>query len=91
VLDERADVVVGAVDLVVLGGEGVEEEGGEWGGGDVVGGEAEDVSDLFARIELGMLSNLEEASNMSLSLGGKVGADDSFEEQETRGSRCISG
>jgi len=49
VLDELADGVVGAVDLVVLGGEGVEEEGGEGGGGDVLGGEAEDVSDLTAR------------------------------------------
>jgi len=28
------------------------EEGGEGGGGDVLGGEAEDVSDLIARIEL---------------------------------------
>jgi len=50
VLDELADGVVGAVNLVVLGGEGLEEEGGEGGGGDVLGGEAEDVSDLFARI-----------------------------------------
>jgi len=47
------------VDLVVLGGEGLEEEGGEGGGGDVLGGEAEDVSDRFARIELGVLSKLE--------------------------------
>jgi len=44
---------------VVLGGEGLEEEGGEGGGGDVLGGEAEDVSDRFARIELGVLSKLE--------------------------------
>jgi len=40
VLDELADGVVGAVDLVVLGGEALEEEGGEGGGGDVQGGEA---------------------------------------------------
>ena len=33
-------------------GEEVEEEGGEGGGGDVGGGEAEDVLDLYARIEL---------------------------------------
>jgi len=58
-LDELADGVVGAVDLVVLGGEGLEEEGGEGGGGKELGGEAEDVSDLFARIELGVLSKLE--------------------------------
>jgi len=49
VLDELADGVLGAVDLVVLGGEGSEEEGGEGGGGDVLGGEAEDVLDLSAR------------------------------------------
>jgi len=58
VLDELADGVVGAVDLVVLGGEGLEEEGGEGGGGDVLGGEAEDVFDFVARIELGLLSHL---------------------------------
>jgi len=55
VLDELADGVVRAVDLVVFGGKGLEEEGGEGDGGDVPGGEAEDVSDLFARIELGVL------------------------------------
>ena len=43
---------------MVLGGEGVSEEGGEGGGGNVLGGEAEDVSDLYARIELGVLSHL---------------------------------
>jgi len=32
VLDELADGVVGTVDLVVFGGEGLEEEGGEGGG-----------------------------------------------------------
>jgi len=35
--EELADGVVGVVDLVVLGGEGMEEEGGEGGGGDVRG------------------------------------------------------
>ena len=35
--EELADGVVGVVDLVVLGGEGVEEEGGEGGGGYVGG------------------------------------------------------
>jgi len=58
VLDELADGVVGAVDLLVFGGEGLEEEGGERGGGDVLGGEAKDFDDLFARIELGLLSHL---------------------------------
>jgi len=37
VAEELADGVVGVVDLVVLGGEGEEEEGGE-GGGSYVGG-----------------------------------------------------
>jgi len=58
VLDVLADGVVGAVDLVVFGREGVEEEGGEGGGGDVLGGEAEDVLDFAARIVLGLLSCL---------------------------------
>jgi len=58
VLDERASVVIGAVDLVVLGGEELEEEGWEGGGRDVLGGEAEDVSDLFASIVFGHLSML---------------------------------
>ena len=60
VLDERASVVIDAEDLLVdeLFGEVLSEEGGEGGGGDVGGGEAEDVSDLFARIELGVLSQL---------------------------------
>jgi len=48
VLDEGASGVVGAVDLVVFGGEGLEEEGGEGGGGDVLGGEDEDVYDFLA-------------------------------------------
>jgi len=58
VLDELADGVVGAVDLVVFGWEGLEEEGGEGDGGDVGGGEAENLADLFARIVLGVLSHL---------------------------------
>ena len=37
VAEELADGVVGVVDLVVLGGEGVEEEGWEGGGGYVGG------------------------------------------------------
>ena len=58
VLDERASGVVGAKDLFVdeLFGEVLSEEGGEGGGGDELGGEAEDVSDLTARIELGAMS-----------------------------------
>jgi len=43
---------------VVLGGEGLEEEGGEGGAGDVGGGEAENLSDLFASIVFGHLSML---------------------------------
>ena len=55
VLDEGASGAVGAEDLLVdkLLGEVLSEEGGEGGGGDVGGGEAEDLSDLYARIELG--------------------------------------
>jgi len=72
VFDELADGVVGAVDLVVLGGEGLEEEGGEGDGGDVGGGEAEDVSDLLARIEMGVLSKLKRRVALDLgSLEGK--------------------
>jgi len=61
VLDELADSVVRAVDLLLnkLFGKVFSEEGGEGGAGDVLGGEAEDVSDLFARIDLGRLGILE--------------------------------
>jgi len=61
VLDERASGVVGAEDLLVdeLFGEVLSEEGGEGGGGDERGGEAEDVSDFFARIVLGWVSKPE--------------------------------
>ena len=61
VLDEGASGVVGAEDFLVdeLLGEVLSEEGGEGGGGDVLGGEAEDVSDFFSRIELGVLSILD--------------------------------
>jgi len=54
VLDERASGVVGAEDVVIyeLFGEVLSEEGGEGGGGDVGGGEAEDVLDLSARIDM---------------------------------------
>jgi len=69
VLDELADGVVSAVDLVVLGGEGVEEEGGEGGGGDVLGGEPEDVSDFSARIELGRLGKLEGCVALDVFIG----------------------
>ena len=59
-LDKLADGVVGAKDLLVneLSGEVSSEVGGVGGGGDVLGGEAEDLADLFARIELGVLSKL---------------------------------
>jgi len=61
VLDERASVVIDAEDLLVdkLFGEVLSEEGGEGGGGDVLGGEVEDLADLFARIVVGALSKLE--------------------------------
>ena len=68
-LDELADGVVGAVDFVMLGGEGLKEEGGEEGGGDVLGGEAEDVLDLSARIELVVLSILDGCAAMDVFSG----------------------
>ena len=74
VLDELADGVVGVVDLLIdkLFGEVLSEEGGEGGGGDLLGGEAEDVSDLFARIVLGVLSKLKRCVALVLdSLEGK--------------------
>jgi len=74
VLDERASGVIDAKDLLVdkLFGEVLSEEGGEGGGGDVLRGEAEDVSDLSARIELGVLSYLEGCEALILgSLEGK--------------------
>jgi len=51
VLDERASVVIDAEDFLVdkLFGEVLSEEGGEGGGGDVGGGEAEDVLDILDR------------------------------------------
>ncbi len=60
VLDERASGVIDAEDLLVdeLFGEVLSEEGGEGGGGDVLGGESEDLDYLSARIELGVLSKL---------------------------------
>jgi len=67
VLDELADGVVGTVDLVVFGGEGLEEEGGERGGGDVLGGEPEDLDYLSARIELRVLSKLKRRVALVLS------------------------
>jgi len=73
VLDERASNVVGAKDLFVdeLLGEVLSEEGGEWGGGNLGGGEAEDVSDFSARIELGLLSKLKRC--VALPLGSYEG------------------
>jgi len=47
------------------------EEGGEEGGGEELGGEAEDVSDLFAGIELGVLSKLKR--RVALFLGSLEG------------------
>jgi len=61
VLDELADSVVGAVDLLIdeLLGEVLSEKGGEGGGGDAGGGETEDLDNLLARIKLIILSKLE--------------------------------
>jgi len=47
----------------------VEEQGGEGGGGDVGGGEAEDSLDLSARIELGVLSKLEGCVALDVFIG----------------------
>ena len=54
VLDEGASGDIDTEDLLVdeLFGEVLPEEGGEGGGGDVLGGEAEDLADLIARIKL---------------------------------------
>jgi len=74
VLDERASGVIDAEDFLVdkLFGEVLSEEGGEGGGGDVGGGEAEDVYDLYARIELKQLSKLKRRIALILgSLEGK--------------------
>jgi len=69
VLDERASGVVGAEDLLVdkLFGEVLSEEGGEGGGGDELGGESKDLDDLFARLELGVLSKLKRRVALVLS------------------------
>ena len=56
---------------MVLGGEGVSEEGGEGGGGNVLGGEAEDVSDLSARIEFGVLCPFEGCFRVNWVLSGE--------------------
>jgi len=74
VLDERASGVVSAVDLLVdeLFGEVLSEEGGEGGGGDVGGGEAEDLYDLFARISV--LSKIWERGSLGpVAAGGLKG------------------
>ena len=93
VLDEGADVVVGAEDLVdELFGEVLSEEGGEGGGRDVGGGEAEDVSDLSARIELGVLSNLEgrEALILSSLEGKRVPMDHSKSKKHEGVAVCLA-
>jgi len=80
VLDECASGVVGAEDLLIdeLFGEVLSEEGGEGGGGDVGGGEAEDVLDLTARIVLGVLSKLEgRKAIVCISKGKRVSMDHS--------------
>ena len=96
VLDERASVVIDAEDFLddKLLGEVFSEEGGEGRGGDVGGGESEDAYKLPARIvALGVsrASILEGRVIIGVfSLEGKWVPNRSFEEQETRGSRCIS-
>jgi len=74
VLDELADGVVGAVDLVVLGREVLEEEGGERGGGDVLGGEAEDLYDLSASlVVVGMVKQTSACGPMSWNITERRG------------------
>jgi len=72
-LDELADGVVGAEDILVdeLLGEVLSKEGGEGGGGDVLGGEAEDLDDIFARIELRDLCPLEGCFRVNCVLNGE--------------------
>ena len=90
--EELAYGVVGAVDLVVLGGEGVEEEGGKGGGGDVLGGEAEDVFYFVARIELGVLSILKRrvALGTSCSKGKGVPMDHSKSKKHEGLAVCLA-
>jgi len=73
VLDEGASGVIDADDLLVdeLFGEVLSEEGGEGGGGDVLGGEAEDLDDFFARIEMRDLCPLEGCFRVNCILNGE--------------------
>jgi len=88
VLDERASGVVGAEELLIdeLFGEVLSEEGGEGDGGDVLGGEAEDVYDLLASIAAGELSNPEgiEAMGVGTSKGKWVPMDHSKSKKHER-------
>jgi len=72
VLNECASGVVGAKDLLVdeLFGEVLSEEGGEGGGGDVGGGEAEDLDHLFARISV--LSKIRERGSLRPVIAGSL-------------------
>ena len=72
VLDECASGVVSAEDLLVdeLFGEVLSEEGGEGGGGDVGGGEAEDLDHLFARIFV--LSKIKERGSLGPDIAGNL-------------------
>jgi len=94
VLDELADGVVGAEDRRVdeLLGEVLSEEGGEGGGGDVGGGEAEDVSDLLASIAVGELSYPEgiEAMGVSTSKGKWLPMDHSKSKKHEGVAVCLA-
>jgi len=70
VLDECASGVVSAEDLLVdeLFGEVLSEEGGEGGGGDVGGGEAENLDNLSARILV--LSKIRERGSLGPVIAG---------------------
>ena len=78
---------------MVLGGEGVEEEGWEGGGGDMGGGLMKGLAGSHCTHRIGGL--VPTGGLFQSVLGpqrrGKVGVDGSFEEQETRGTRCIPG
>jgi len=79
--------VLWAVDLIVdkLLGEVLSEEGGEGGGGDVLGGEVEDFSDLKACIALGVLSHLEWRQALYMSKKGKWAPMDHLKSKKHEG------
>ena len=69
------------------------EEGGEGGGGDVPGGEAEDFDDFAACIELGCSANWRAVCQKESAALRESGADGPFEDKSKKheGVGCTSG